>query len=185
VQSANDASVAKCRSTWRSNHTFNPLRERELERFTNPKSPVQMLTGSSTAISTQYHQLKAGGDIAAIMGICKALIEEDDKSRVNGHVHGFDDFAAAARNYSWEQLERQSGLRRAAIEGAATIYARAERVIAIYGMDLSTTSGRRGSGSDAHSRQLHRDTHASQRHRKARLSRRSKRGRCQSLSKNG
>jgi hypothetical protein len=40
--------------------TFNPLRERGLERFTNPQSPAQMLTGSSTSISTQYHQLKAG-----------------------------------------------------------------------------------------------------------------------------
>jgi hypothetical protein len=54
--------------------TFNLLRERGLERFTNPQSPLQMLTGSSAAISTQYHQLKAGGDIAAIMGISKGLI---------------------------------------------------------------------------------------------------------------
>ena len=129
--------------------TFNPLRERGLERFTNPQSPVQMLTGSSTAISTQYHQLKAGGDIAAIMGMCKSLIEKDDKGRrsdglsvldhnfINEHVHGFDDFAANARNCSWEDLERQSGLSRIAIEAAAAIYARAERVIAIYGMGLT------------------------------------------------
>jgi molybdopterin-dependent oxidoreductase alpha subunit len=129
--------------------TFNPLRERGLERFTNPQSSVQMLTGSSTAISTQYHQLKAGGDIAAIMGMCKSLIEKDDKGRrsdglsvldhnfINEHVHGFDDFAANARNCSWEDLERQSGLSRIAIEAAAAIYARAERVIAIYGMGLT------------------------------------------------
>ena len=129
--------------------TFNPLRERGLERFTNPQSPAQMLTGSSTSISTQYHQLKAGGDIAAIMGMCKSLIEKDDKGRrsdglsvldhnfINEHVHGFDDFAANARNCSWEDLERQSGLSRIAIEAAAAIYARAERVIAIYGMGLT------------------------------------------------
>ena len=129
--------------------TFNPLRERGLERFTNPQSPAQMLTGSSTSISTQYHQLKAGGDIAAIMGMCKSLIEEHDKGRrsdglsvldhnfINQHVHGFDDFAANARNCSWEDLERQSGLSRIAIEAAAAIYARAERVIAIYGMGLT------------------------------------------------
>jgi anaerobic selenocysteine-containing dehydrogenase len=42
--------------------TFNPLRERGLVSFTNPQSPLEMLTGSETAISTQYHQLKAGGD---------------------------------------------------------------------------------------------------------------------------
>jgi len=126
--------------------TFNPLRERGLERFTNPQSPVQMLTGSSTKISSQYHQVKAGGDIAAIMGMCKVLIEMDDRSRAEGrtpvldhdfiqeHVHGFEDFARDARNYSWEHLERQSGMVRAAFEAAAGVYARAERVIAVYGM---------------------------------------------------
>jgi molybdopterin-dependent oxidoreductase alpha subunit len=39
--------------------TFNPLRERGLERFTNPQSPTEMLTRTSTEISTQYHQVKA------------------------------------------------------------------------------------------------------------------------------
>ena len=81
--------------------TFNPLRERGLERFTNPQSPVEMLTGSETTISEQYHQVKAGGDIAAILGVSKALIEGDDATRAAGgkpwldhrflakHTHGF------------------------------------------------------------------------------------------------
>src|ERR1700722_3469548 len=101
--------------------TFNPLRERGLERFTNPQSPAQMLTDSSTTISTQYHQLKAGGDIAAIMGMCKSLIEMDNQTLTDTrkrmldytflaeHVHGFQDFAASARSCSWERLERESG----------------------------------------------------------------------------
>src|SRR5581483_11509186 len=48
--------------------TFNPLREPGLVRFANPQSPVQMLTPDNTQISTQYHQLKTGGDTAAILG---------------------------------------------------------------------------------------------------------------------
>jgi molybdopterin-dependent oxidoreductase alpha subunit len=62
--------------------TFNPLRERGLERFTNPQSPLQMLANSSTRISTQYHQVIAGSDIAAIMGMCKYLIERDGQESV-------------------------------------------------------------------------------------------------------
>ncbi len=58
--------------------TINPLRERGLERFTNPQSPTEMLTRSETKISSQYMQVKNGGDIAALFGICKALIEMDD-----------------------------------------------------------------------------------------------------------
>jgi molybdopterin-dependent oxidoreductase alpha subunit len=129
--------------------TFNPLRERGLERFANPQSPVQMLTGSSTKISTQYHQLKAGGDIAALMGMCKILIELDDQARmakrpsildhefIAEHVHGFEEFANLTRTYSWQQLEQRSGLSRTAIEAAATVYANANRVIGIYGMGLT------------------------------------------------
>ena len=129
--------------------TFNPLRERGLERFTNPQSPSQMLTGSSTTISTQYYQLKAGGDIAALMGMSKTLVELDDKARLTGqqsvfdrefitqHVHGFEEFANATRAYSWEQLERRSGLSRSSMEAAATVYANAHRVIGIYGMGLT------------------------------------------------
>jgi molybdopterin-dependent oxidoreductase alpha subunit len=52
--------------------TFNPLREAGLVNFVNPLSPGQMLSGKGTAISTQYHQVKIGGDIAALTGMCKA-----------------------------------------------------------------------------------------------------------------
>jgi molybdopterin-dependent oxidoreductase alpha subunit len=129
--------------------TFNPLRERGLERFTNPQSPTEMLTGSETLISSQYHQLKIGGDIAALMGIAKILIEADDTAQAAGgkpildhvfiaeHTHGFDEFAQAARQASWPELERRSGLSQATLEAAATVYARSSATIGIYGMGLT------------------------------------------------
>jgi len=64
--------------------TFNLLRERGLERFVNPQSPVQMLTGKETTISSQYYQVNNGGDIAALFGVCKALIEADDALTASG-----------------------------------------------------------------------------------------------------
>ncbi|WGF90452.1 FdhF/YdeP family oxidoreductase [Marinivivus vitaminiproducens] len=129
--------------------TFNPLRERGLERFTNPQAPLEMATFDSTRISSQYHQVKAGGDSAALLGMCKTLIERDDEARAAGrapildwpfieeHTHGFDAFAASAREARWEVLEHRSGLTRGAMEAAAAVYARAERVIGIYGMGLT------------------------------------------------
>ncbi|HVB90289.1 MAG TPA: FdhF/YdeP family oxidoreductase, partial [Beijerinckiaceae bacterium] len=129
--------------------TFNPLRERGLERFTNPQSPTEMLTGAETRISSQYHQVKAGGDIAAIMGLCKALIALDDSARARGdvlvldhdflarHTHGFEDFAQAARRADWAQIGRQSGLSRGALEAAAAVYARSNAAIGIFGMGLT------------------------------------------------
>jgi molybdopterin-dependent oxidoreductase alpha subunit len=129
--------------------TFNPLKERGLERFTNPQAPTEMLTGAETRISSQYHQLKIGGDIAALMGMAKILIEADDQAREVGgkpildhafiaeHTHGFEEFARAARQASWPELERRSGLPQATLQAAATAYARANAVIGIYGMGLT------------------------------------------------
>jgi molybdopterin-dependent oxidoreductase alpha subunit len=124
--------------------TFNPVRERGLERFTNPQSPIEMLTGQSTPISSQYHQLHLGGDIAVILGMCKYLIALDDAGAkvldhefIAEHTDGFAAFAEVARAAEWPALEARSGLTRAAIESAASVYARSNRVIAIYGMGLT------------------------------------------------
>ena len=57
---------------------FNPLRERGLERFTNPQSPAEMATLSETSIAETIYRVKSGGDIAWLTGVCKALIEADD-----------------------------------------------------------------------------------------------------------
>jgi molybdopterin-dependent oxidoreductase alpha subunit len=54
--------------------TFNPIREQGLVSFVNPQNPLDMLTGSETQISDLYLQLKSGGDVAAIMGLCKVVI---------------------------------------------------------------------------------------------------------------
>ena len=70
--------------------TFNPLRERGLERFANPQSPIELLQDKGSIISTQYHQLKCGGDIAAIYGICKAIVAADDVAIETGGTRTVD-----------------------------------------------------------------------------------------------
>lgn len=128
--------------------TFNPLRERGLERFVNPQSPVQMVAGG-TRISSQYYQVRAGGDIAAIVGICKAVIEADDdakaakKSRVidvafiEEHTHGFEAFADFCRAQAWSDLAEVSGISEAEMRQAADTYMHANAVIANYGMGVT------------------------------------------------
>ncbi|MES2495840.1 MAG: FdhF/YdeP family oxidoreductase [Pseudomonadota bacterium] len=129
--------------------TFNPLRERGLERFTDPQNPIEMTTLQETIISTQYHQVKAGGDIAAMSGIAKFLIEWDDAARAVGdplvldhdfidqHTNGFQAFADRIRATEWDAIERESGLDREALEQAARVYAKAKAVLGIYGMGLT------------------------------------------------
>ncbi|MBW3549423.1 MAG: FdhF/YdeP family oxidoreductase [Proteobacteria bacterium] len=129
--------------------TFNPLHERGWERFTNPQEPVAMVTGESTRISSHYYQVKAGGDLAAMQGLCKALLEADDAAQAAGeprvldvefiqqHTKGFDEFAGSVRASDWDSLERQSGLTQLQMEAAAAVYAQAKATIFIYGMGLT------------------------------------------------
>jgi molybdopterin-dependent oxidoreductase alpha subunit len=129
--------------------TFNPLRERGLEEFTNPQSPIQMVTGSSTSISTQYYQLRAGSDTAAMTGMCKYLIEQDDAAVASGlarvidhefihsHTSGYDEFASFCRTSKWSEIEAETLLSREEIETAAETYAQAKAVILVYGMGLT------------------------------------------------
>ena len=129
--------------------TFNPVIEQGLVSFVNPQNPVQMLTGKETIISDQYHQLKAGGDVAVLQGLCKVVIEADDAAKAAGeaevidhkfiaqHTTGFDEFTASCRATAWSEIEAESGLTESAIRDAAGVYIEAERVIGVYGMGLT------------------------------------------------
>ncbi|MBB4010004.1 FdhF/YdeP family oxidoreductase [Allorhizobium taibaishanense] len=128
--------------------TFNPVREKGLISMINPQSPTEMLTGKETELSCQYHQVKTGGDIAAIMGLCKHVLAKDDEAQARGlsvldrdfitqHTDGFEAFEQKVRATEWDDIERESGLTRSALELAGQIYVEADKTIAIYGMGLT------------------------------------------------
>ncbi|NVD45908.1 FdhF/YdeP family oxidoreductase [Qipengyuania atrilutea] len=129
--------------------TFNPVIEQGLVSFVNPQSPLDMLTGKETKISDQYHQVRAGGDVAALVALCKVVIEADDTATAEGkpqvidhqflqeHTNGFEEFAVFCRDADWAELKTESGLTEAALREAAQVYIEAERVIGVYGMGLT------------------------------------------------
>ncbi|MCY1668786.1 FdhF/YdeP family oxidoreductase [Rhizobium sp. SL86] len=128
---------------------FNPLKERALEKFASPQNAVEMATLSSTPIASAYHQVKAGGDLAALKGLMKAIFERDDEARAAGgagvldrafiaeHTLGLDDLRRDIDETSWEAIIAKSGLSREALTSAADVYIKAERVIACYGMGIT------------------------------------------------
>ncbi|MCD2325366.1 FdhF/YdeP family oxidoreductase [Sphingomonas sp. IC-56] len=129
--------------------TFNPVQERGLIAFTNPQSPVEMVTGKETEISDLYFQVRPSGDIAAILGMCKHVLAREERQWaerqhhlidvdfIAQHTHDFDAFAAMVKATPWEEIERESGLARADLEAAADIYCEAKNVIGIYGMGVT------------------------------------------------
>ncbi|MGQ6048831.1 FdhF/YdeP family oxidoreductase [Serratia sp. IR-2025] len=123
---------------------FNPLRERALERFTDPQNVIEMATYSSTPIASTYYQVKAGGDAAALKGIAKALLKLDetqgnavDHAFIAEHTEGFAAFAADLAATRWEAIEAESGLARRDLEQVAAAYAKSNATIVTYGMGIT------------------------------------------------
>src|SRR5271157_1889228 len=128
---------------------FNPLRERALERFSAPQSPVEMATFGETRIASEYCQLGAGGDVAALKGVMKLVLEAHDAALQNGpapvldhafiaqHTHGFANFSDDLRRTEWDDILRACGLPFDQLRRVADIYIRAGNVIACYGMGIT------------------------------------------------
>ncbi|WP_420103336.1 FdhF/YdeP family oxidoreductase [Bosea sp. (in: a-proteobacteria)] len=123
---------------------FNPLKERALERFADPQNPVEMLSMGSTPIASTYHQVRVGGDAAALKGIMKALIEREDTGEavldrdfIAAHTHGFEAFAGDLRATPWPAIEAACGLSREALGSVAAAYARSKAAIVTYGMGIT------------------------------------------------
>jgi len=123
---------------------FNPLKERALERFADPQDALEMASFGATPIASSYHQVKIGGDAAALQGIMKALIAMDDAQGpvldhdfINEHTNGFAAFADDLRQADWESIETACGLSRAALETVAKAYAASNATILTYGMGIT------------------------------------------------
>ena len=129
--------------------TFNPVREKGLIEFVNPQNPAQMVTDHPTELSCMYLQVKPGGDIAAIMGLCKRVLALDDDAKragrrpvidepfIQSHTQDYEAFRGKVEATSWDDIEKHSGLARADLEAAADIYAAADKTIGVYGMGLT------------------------------------------------
>jgi len=118
---------------------FNPLKERSLERFKSPQSPVEMTVGKAVPIATSYYQVKVGGDAAVVRGMMKSLLARGavDHEFIRAHTTGFEALAADLESMRWDDIESEAGLSRADIEAAADVYAKAERAIICYGMGIT------------------------------------------------
>ena len=124
--------------------SFNPLKERGLERFTNPQMPLEMLTGGSTTVSQQYFTPNLGGDMAAIRGMVKILLARHqetndvfDNEFLKQHTQGLEAYLAMVEETSWELITTQSGLSLEEITQAADLYQQSKNVIITWAMGIT------------------------------------------------
>ncbi|WP_415951011.1 FdhF/YdeP family oxidoreductase [Streptomyces sp. KLOTTS4A1] len=118
--------------------TVNPLPEAGLERFKNPQTPQGMLKG--TALTDLFLQIRLGGDQALFRLLNRLILETDgavDEAFVREHTHGYEDFAAAAREADWEETLTATGLTREQIDQALRLVLASERTVVCWAMGLT------------------------------------------------
>ncbi|MFF9824224.1 FdhF/YdeP family oxidoreductase [Streptomyces albidoflavus] len=122
----------------------NPLVEAAATRTIVPHDFLDMALFKSTRTSTLNLQVRAGGDMALLRGMAKAVIEESatdpnalDRVFIDRHTHGFEEYRTLCEATPWKQLERQSGLSRRDILKAAQVYSRADRTLISWCLGVS------------------------------------------------
>ncbi len=107
---------------------INPIKEVGLVNFSVPSDVRSLLFGSK--IACQYLQPHIGGDIALLLGIAKRVLEKGDENRAFfGHTENVEAFLDQVRATAWDDIERNSGVKRADIVQAGDMYCKAKNVI--------------------------------------------------------
>ncbi|MFE0673773.1 FdhF/YdeP family oxidoreductase [Streptomyces sp. NPDC058867] len=124
--------------------SVNPLPEAGLERFKNPQTAQGMIRGA--ALTDLFLQIRIGGDQALFRLLNKLILAEQERDPSSGavdedfvreHTHGYEEFAAAARDADWDGTLTATGLAREEIERALRMVLDSERTIVCWAMGLT------------------------------------------------
>ncbi|SCG00027.1 oxidoreductase alpha (molybdopterin) subunit, partial [Streptomyces sp. Ncost-T6T-2b] len=122
----------------------NPLVEAAATRTIVPHDFTDMALFKTTKTSTLNLQPRIGGDMALLRGMAKAVLEKSasdpkalDRTFIDRHTTGFEEYRELCEATPWEELEHQSGLSRAEILKAAQVYEEADRSIVSWCLGLT------------------------------------------------
>ena len=123
---------------------INPLPEVGMTRFKHPQEVLGWV-GEGTTLADLFLQVRINGDVALLKGIMKAVFDEEarrsgeviDHEFLSAYTSGFEEFAIALKNTSWDEITAQSDISRAQIEAAARIFIESERTIFCWAMGLT------------------------------------------------
>jgi molybdopterin-dependent oxidoreductase alpha subunit len=133
---------------------LNPMPEPGLMQVVNPnpqeysnvlKFPIKMLFNVGTSITDLWLPVRINGDMAALRGIMKEMLAEEekrpgtvfDRDFIATSTDGSEAFFEHLRATPWEVILRGSGLSREQIRAAAEIAMKCKRIICCWAMGLT------------------------------------------------
>jgi molybdopterin-dependent oxidoreductase alpha subunit len=123
---------------------INPLPEVGMTRFKHPQD-VMGLIGGGTTLADLFLQVRINGDVALLQGMSKAVLAQEERRSdqvldhdfIRDYTSGFEAFALALKNVTWDEIIEQCDISKAQIEGAARIFIESERTIFCWAMGLT------------------------------------------------
>jgi molybdopterin-dependent oxidoreductase alpha subunit len=123
---------------------INPLPEVGTTRFKHPQDILHAL-GKGTELADLFLQVRVNGDVPLLKGIMKEMLEAEeqapgkviDQQFINEHTEGFESFAHALRQVSWDEITEQSGISRQQLQQAASLMVGSDRTICCWAMGLT------------------------------------------------
>ena len=124
--------------------SINPLPEAGTTRFIHPQEFTTWL-GHGTPLATLFLPVKINGDVALLKGMMKELLEREnqhpgtvlDMAFIQEYTDGFENFATALRQVSWDDIMKGSGIPREDIRKAVDIVVRAKSIICTWAMGMT------------------------------------------------
>src|SRR5437762_5229803 len=133
---------------------INPMPEQGLMEVVNPnpqeyRNPLayaaKMVFNKGTPLSDLWLPVRINGDMAAMRGIMKEMLVEEerkpgsifDRAFIEQYTLGFDAFVDHLRATAWDDIIEGSGLSRDQIREAARIAMRCKRIICSWAMGLT------------------------------------------------
>ncbi|MGH3652440.1 FdhF/YdeP family oxidoreductase [Glutamicibacter sp.] len=122
----------------------NPLPEAGFFGFKDPQTVGGML-GKADPISSDFLQIKVGGDLALFQAFGHLLLEEEkkhpgtvvDHEFIAGVTDGFEAYQAARATLDWEATEKATGLTRTQITEIAMLLAKSKATIICWALGLT------------------------------------------------
>jgi len=138
------SALEKCKDNGGKIITVNPLPEAGLLSYTNPQSPLRMLT-NGVALTDLFLPVRINGDVAFLKAVMLMLLEKEranpgtifDLDFIKEYTFGYDDFISHISSFDFDNCIQESGLARQQIQKAADLIAQKKRIIICWAMGLT------------------------------------------------
>ena len=122
---------------------INPLPEAGLIKFTNPQSPIKLVTGG-TKLADVFVPIAINGDVAFIKALLLKLLEKEeltgdvfDKNFIKTFTHGYESFIEDLKQYNFKECLKLSGVSHDVFNKVFDLVLNKNKIIICWAMGLT------------------------------------------------